>query len=257
MVWAMTGKFAKDISSVGIASDTEAVLKQIEEQSRPDGVSPEENHYVTAAIGTMRSSLRSLDVAYKVRNLKFDENEKLRLACLESVKESLSFGTKLEDAGKSLPHMVFGGAAGLTFAEAFQLSGPLLYGLCFLAAAGAYLINNFLFIRRARKETNMLYMRHVYDRGLYYEQYLNRAADILSNLFSDLERIHTRYFKEGCRTDSDSDCVESILDGIRSKFCPNLHKHMVEKKIKPELWALCETANPEVTKICPNWVDNP
>lgn len=256
MVWAMTGKFAKEGSSIGIASDADKVLKEIEDRANSDGAGPEERHYVTAAVSSMRSGLRSLDVAYKVRNLKFDENEKLRLACLDAVKESLSFGTKLEDVGKSLPHMVLGGAAGVTLAEAFQLSGPYLYSLCFLLAALGYVSNKLFFVKRARRQTNMLYVRHAYDRGLYYEQYLDRAAIILADLFSELERIHVRYFGSGCETISGPELAESIVGGIRSKFCPHVHDHMLQEKIKPEFWALCEAANPETTRKCPNYKDN-
>jgi hypothetical protein len=36
-------------------------------------------------------------------------------------------------------------------------------------------------------------------------------------------------------------------------MCPYASKHKNENKITPELWAFCESGNPEATKYCPFW----
>ena len=164
MVWAMTGKFSDDEPSKTMATYVEDVLKSIEDQAA--GISPEEKSYVTSVAATMKASLRSLDTAYKGRDLNFEENEKLRTAYLESVKESLSFGSKAQDFLKSLPTMTIGAAGGVTVAQAFQVSNVALWGVGLVLAALGYLVNLF-FVRRARRQTQMLYVSQDYERGLY------------------------------------------------------------------------------------------
>lgn len=102
MVWAMTGRFSNDEPSKTMALYVDDELKSIEAQAQAQGTSPEEKSYVTSTIATMKASLRSLDIAYKGRTLNFQENEKLRAAYLESVKESLDFGNSARDFLKSL-----------------------------------------------------------------------------------------------------------------------------------------------------------
>jgi len=254
MVWAMSGKFTKNEPSQTMAAYVEDVLKGIEEQAPQ--ISAEENSYVTSAAATMKASLRSLDIVYKGRNLNFKENEKLRTAYLESVKESLSFGSKAQDFLKSLPSMTIAGAGGVTLAQYFGASGFQLWGAGLFLTGLGYVVN-FYFVRRARRKTQMLYVIQDYERGLYYEQYLDRVTVVLLGLFLDLERIHKRVFKENYETDTNPTTVRSIvkdiLAGVHSTFCPYAHKHMAEKKVTPELWTLCESGTAEAVKKCPLW----
>ena len=254
MVWAMTGKFSDDEPSKTMATYVEDVLKSIEDQAA--GISPEEKSYVTSVAATMKASLRSLDTAYKGRDLNFEENEKLRTAYLESVKESLSFGSKAQDFLKSLPTMTIGAAGGVTVAQAFQVSNVALWGVGLVLAALGYLVNLF-FVRRARRQTQMLYVSQDYERGLYYEQYLSRVTVILLGLFLDLERIHMSVFQENYEADTSPTKVRSFIDdilsGVHPTFCPYVHKHMAEKKVTPELWTSCESGVSEAVQRCPLW----
>jgi hypothetical protein len=254
MVWAMTGKFSDDQPSQTMATYVEDTLKGIENQAA--GVSAEEQSYVTSAIATMKASLRSLETAHKGRDLNFEENEKLRRAYLESVTESISFGSKAQDVLKSLPTMTVGAAGGVTIAQALGISGITLWGLGLALAALGYLVNLW-FVRRARRQTQLLYVSQDYERDLYYEQYLNRVTTILLGLFLDLERIHKNVFQETYEADTNPSTirsfVEDILAGVRSTFCPFVHKHIADNRITPELWTRCESGNTDAVRLCPNW----
>ena len=254
MVWAMTGKFSDDEASKTIATYVEDGLKNIEDQA--SGLGPEEKSYVTSAVATMKASLRSLDTAYKGRELNFDENEKLRTTYLDSVKESLSFGSKAQDFLKSLPTMTIGAAGGVTVAQAIGISGIKLWGVGLVLAALGYLVNLW-FVGRARRQTQMLYVSQDYERGLYYEQYLSRVTDIMRGLFLDLERIHKRVFTENYETDTNpttiTKIINDILAGVHSTFCTYAHKHMADKTVTPELWARCESGNAQAVRMCPKW----
>jgi hypothetical protein len=254
MVWAMTGKFSNDEPSKSMATYVEDALKSIEDQAASIGI--DEKSYVTSAAATMKSSLRSLDTAYKGRDLNFEENEKLRSAYLESVKESLNFGSKAQDFLKALPSMSIGAAGGLTVAQAAGLSVAGSWAAGLLLTALGYLVNLW-FVRRARQKTQMLYVSQDYERSLYYEQYLSRVTQILLGLFLDLERIHKRVFSDNYKADTNPTTIRSligdILAGVHSTFCQFVHKHMANKQITPESWTLCESGNSEAIRMCPLW----
>lgn len=254
MVWAMTGKFSNDDSSKDMARYIEETLNSIEGKASKLG--PTEESYITSAIATMKACLRSVETAYKGRELNFKENEKLRTAYLESVKESLDFGNKINDLLKSLPTMTIATLGGVTLAEWFGMSGINLWGLGIFLAAAGYLVNLW-FVRNARNRTQILYVSQDYERDLYYEQYLNRVKESFKGLYSDLERIHLRVFNENYEVKSDpaqiKDYVDSILAGVCPTFCKHIHTHMYEQKITPKLWAWCECGDAETTKKCPLW----
>lgn len=256
MAWALTGKFSNDESSVTMALYAENSLKRIEDDALEKGIDPREKSYATNAVATIKSSLRSLDTAYKGRELNFQENEKLREAYLESVKESLSFGSKAQDFIKSLPTMTIGAAGSVTVAQALKLEGVNLWLIGLLFVALGYLVNLW-FVNRSRKQTQMLYVNQDYERNLYYDQYVTRITGILRGLFLDLERIHKRVFGEYYEANVEPAVVENILKdvltGVRSTFCPYVHKHMREKKINPELWTYCESGHTDAIKMCPYW----
>jgi hypothetical protein len=254
MVWAMTGKFSAEESSKNLATYVEDLLKKIED--RAVSGSEEEKSYILGAVTTMKASLRSLDTVYKGRELNFKENEKLRQAYLDSVKESYDFGNKAKDFLKSLPSMTLGAAGGVTIAQALGLSDVAIWGTGIGLAALGYLINLW-FVRIARRRTQMLYVTQDYERGLYYDQYLVRVKDILLGLYLDLERIHMREFHENYETDTTpgaiSGFIDNIMSGVASTFCKFVHDHMGQKKITPELWSMCESGNQEAVKRCKYW----
>jgi len=250
MVWARTGIFSKDEHSKISAVLTESALKSIRDRAEADD---KERKYVNSAIATMDATLRNLDVIYKGRELNFEENEKLRKAYLDSVKENLEFGKKAVDFLKSLPAMAIGGAGGITVAQYFKISDINLWAIGLALAAIGYIVN-LAIIRLMRKRTQMLYVVQDYERGLYYDQYVTRIATTLTALYLDLDRIHKNVFGQSYPSDVEvSDIIEEMLKGVRPTFCKYVHKHMREKKIKPELWALCETGERDAVEKCPCW----
>jgi hypothetical protein len=254
MAWAMTGQFSKDELSGTMANYAVNDLKKIEDQTQARGINSNEKSYVTSAVATIRASLRSLENAYKGRTLNFEENDKLRETYLEQVKESLAFGNTAQDFLKSLPAMTISTAGGLTVAQALGISGVALWGLGLALAALGYLVNLY-FVRRARYQTQILYIKQDFDRDLYYDQYIGRVKNILHGLFLDLERNHNRIFGENYEADMNKleGLVSDILKGVPTTLCPYAKKHMGEGKIKPELWAQCESGDDEAVHACRLW----
>lgn len=255
MVWALTGSFSNDEHSKHAALLAESSLKDIQQLAEKHG-SNEEKEYVLNAIACMESSIRSLDTVYKGRQLNFEENEKLRSAYLESVKENLDFGKKAQDFLRSLPSMSIGAAGGVTIAKAIGFSNIQLWGVGIALAAVGYIIN-LLFVRRARRQRQLLYVSQDYERGLYYDRYVSQVALILTSLYMDIDRIHKKVFGESypIETESIGEVVNDLLEGVRPTLCKFVHKHMREKKIAPELWSFCETGNLEAVKNCSFWED--
>ena len=250
MVWARTGMFSNDEHSKISAVLTEAALKNIRERAEADD---KERKYVNSAIATMDATLRSLDIIHKGRELNFEENEKLRKAYLDSVKENLEFGKKAGDFLKSLPAMVIGGAGGITVAQYFKISDINLWAIGLALASIGYIVNLGV-VRLMRKRTQMLYIAQDYDRNLYYDQYITRVATILTSLYLDLDRIHKNVFEQSYSVDVEvSNIIGEMLKGVRPTFCKYIHKHIREKKIKPELWTLCETGKEGAVEKCPRW----
>lgn len=250
MVWARTGMFSNDEHSKISAVLTEAALKNIRERAEADD---KERKYVNSAIATMDATLRSLDIIHKGRELNFEENEKLRKAYLDSVKENLEFGKKAGDFLKSLPAMVIGGAGGITVAQYFKISDINLWAIGLALASIGYIVNLEV-VRLMRKRTQMLYVVQDYERSLYYDQYVTRVATTLTSLYLDLDRIHKNVFEQSYSVDVEvSNIIGEMLKGVRPTFCKYIHKHIREKKIKPELWTLCETGKEVAVEKCPCW----
>lgn len=254
MVWALTGSFSDNEQSKLLAASAEAELKDIKDQAKKES-SKEEKRYIAIAVPTMFASLRSLETAYKGRQLNFEENEKLRSAYLESVTESINFGKKAQDFVKSLPTMTIGAAGGVTVFQAAGLSDDFsLWGAGLILAAIGYLINLW-FVRIARGKKQMLYVTQDYERGLYYGQYVTRVSTILTSLYLDLDRVHRNVFGKPYPVDADMlpKIVDDILGGIRPTLCKYVHKHMKSKIITPELWSLCESGDEEAINWCKYW----
>lgn len=256
MAWAITGKFSNDEHSRTSALYAEDALKRIEDRSLLPQTSPEEMKYITSAVASVKASLRSLETAYKGRDLNFKENEKIRTAYLEAVGDSIAFGNKAKDFLKSVPSMTIGAAGGITVGEALNLSSTYLWLLGLGLAAIGYIVNLGI-VRLARRRTQMLYVTQDYERGLYFEQYVNRCRTILLGLYLELERTHSEAYgtkyNTGLAGKPLEQEIDAILAGVHATFCKYVHKHIKENRVTPELWPLCETGHPEGVQKCPEW----
>jgi hypothetical protein len=246
MVWAITGLFSKDKSSKNYAISTEATLKDIIGQAQRD---PDEKQrcYVNRATVAMRASLRSLATIYKGRELNFEENEKLRVAYLDAVKENIEFGSKAKDIIKSLPSITIGTAGGLTLNEFVLNYSDNYFFIIFFALLGAFggYLFYFAVVLLSREKKLKLYVKQDYERDLYFDLYLNQVNKQLLSLYDNSNKIHEKVFgkiyQEG--NDEPKKVIERILDGMKVKHCGYMHKHMKGNKIKPDLWTLCEVGN--------------
>jgi len=265
IVWALTGSFSDEVHSQRAAEFAEQSLKNIESRARESD--DEERQYVVSAIAAIQSTRRSLDTVYKGRKLNFDENKELRSAYLDSIKENIDFGKKAQDFLKSLPAMTIAGAGGtLTLSQYFDLSGFKLWAVVLGLAAVGYLIN-MVIKRYARRMCQWQYINQDYERNMYYEHYVSRVQLILESLYADIDQVHHNIF--GAQyPDPDGEraphrIVEELLAGIRPMHCKYIHKHMMEGKITPKLWSLCETGTVEREahkvkdrqQICKEWED--
>lgn len=259
MVWALTGAFSDDVSSKDNAARVETVLKGLLSRAEKERAEhPLEFEYVITAYATLQSSLRSLDTVYKGRTLNFYENEQLREAYLNNVRDSLNFGKSFQDFLKSLPTMTITAAGGLTFfqwlGQRFALfEDPVVLWLLGLGLAGAGYGVNLWFVSLSRRQTQMNYVRQDYDRGLYYEQYVNRVSLILTALMSDLERLHENVFGQPYLTQDDDpkQIIEGLLKDVRPTHCPLIHQHMRQGVITPSLWPTCESGLMDDVVTCP------
>lgn len=254
MAWAISGRFSIDETSKTMATFAEDDLKRIVELAANSSV--DERSYVISAVATVKSSLRSIETVYKGRELNFKENEKLRKAYLENIKESLDFGNKAQDFIKSLPTMTISAAGGVTLGKIFNVPDVALWAIGIGLAALGYLVNLYV-VRINRRKTQMQYVLQDYERCLYYEQYLTRIKTIMVGLFLDIERIHMRVFKEYYEPDTSNSTVEKIVDntiaGVRPTLCKYVHRHMADKKISPELWSKCESGLEAAINKCQYW----
>ena len=249
IAWAQMGVFYEDDQSKQSALDASAVLKNIEERS---AANEREQRYVSLASGAMKASLRNLGIVYRSRQHNFAETEKLRAVYLQSIAESLEFGKKAEDFVKSLPTMTFTAAGGATIGELLNLSNVFIWALALGFGAAGYLVNLW-FVARGRRQTQFQLIQQDYERNLYYRQYIDCVADVLLALYSDLDRIHANVFGAAypLKDKNPRGLVDEILSGVHSTFCPLVHAHFRARKITPELWPMCETGAPDVTRHCP------
>ncbi len=248
MTWARTGQFPDDEHAKTSAAMNESVLKEIMEKADKNDL---ERAYVYGAIAVMEAGLRSLETIYKGRDLNFQENAKLREAYLESVSDNIDFGKKASHFLKSIPTMTITSSGGMTAFEALGITGIPLWatGMGF-AGVGCFI--QLLIVRAMRNRKQALYVRQDYERDLYYEQYIARVTETLTALYLDLDRIHKNVFKEPYpMNESAAEVISGILAGVGSTYCTYVHKHMMENKITPSLWPICESGTKEAVKNCP------
>jgi len=257
IAWAITGKFTKEEESKLSAAIAEDNLKEI--KNRAAAIGSKEQQYIDGAISTTLSTLRSLEIVLKGRNLNFDENQKVKDIYLENIKDNITFGNTVKDFFKSLPTMsITTGIGTISVTQLLdKLSGgktdSITWVFIALACAGAgYLIN--LAVKRAMREKIQLqYISQDYERNIYFEQYINRIQIILTSLYEDIDRIHTNIFGNPYPEKRKSyEITDDLLRGVRSTMCEFVHKHMKEKVITPDLWPICE-AGGKITKQCKLW----
>ena len=261
LAWAISGKSSNDETTQLTATIAEQALKPIQTQAAQD---PKENQYVVEAAATIQATLRSLDVIYKGRELNFEENEKLREALMENVRENIEFGNKAQDFLKSLPTMAITGAGatitvGNYLASWLSLSSSATGTTAFLwafglAMAGLGHVVHRGIVRAMRERTQLLYVHQDYERNLYYEQYVSRVAITLTSLYLDIDRIHQTVFGAPypVAVGDATSIVEDLLRGVRPTMCKHAHKHMRAGIITPGLWTLCETGGLPATQ-CRHW----
>ena len=255
LAWALSSEFNTEERSKMPASEAKSNIKLIKSQAQTSN-NPQQQKYVSQAIASIYASLRSLDIVYKGRNLNFDDNEKLRQAFLDGVKQDVDFGTKAKDIVRSLPAMVLGGAGGLTVGQITQnLFGltDILLGALFLAGIGISYPAYAVYVRYKRKQKLQCYIAQDYERNLYYYEYVERVETILTELYDDLNSIHQDVFQAPYQNPPQNrNVVTGIIKGLKSNFCENIHRHMKEKSITPELWSICEAGNKIAIQCCPN-----
>jgi hypothetical protein len=200
----------------------------------------------------MDATYRNLDIIYKGRDLNFKENETLRQAYLDSIRDNMEFGKKAGDYIKTIPTLGIFGAGSVTIIEWLDLE-RFKWAFILGTASLGYLVT-MLVVRWMRGKTQEQYIAQDYERGLYFDQFVTRTASTLVSLYNDLDRIHRNVFGQPYPVDANvTDIVGEMLKGVRPTFCPHVHKHMKENAVKPEYWTLCETGNPAATQKCPLW----
>jgi hypothetical protein len=260
IAWAQTGFFVKNHpESNEIATEAKKHLDDIIEQARKADIA--EKAYVNLAVVDIDATMRTIDTIYKGRELNLEENEKLRSAILENIKEDEKFGRDAKDAIKSLPAMAIAAGAGtVTLNEVLEsLSLPgwglWLIGLGF--AGAGFIVNGWLkkwYSSRRQKQ----YIRQDYDRTIYYLQYLNRVQTALIHLYIDIDRVHNRFFGKKYPLDkreSATSVVKNIVLAAMPTLCPEIQPHIKDDIINTDRWTLCE-AGIEMVGGCKYWPVN-
>lgn len=259
IAWAIAGKFASEPEGRISAQNGEEVLKKMSAQAAGD---PRETSYITQSEAAVQASVRNLEVVYKARKLNFDENEKLRQAYMDNVKDGIQFGSKAMDYLKALPAMAIAGPGvagtlGPAVARYFGIGTPnqslFLWGFGAAMAGLGYLIHMSC-VRLARKRTQMLYVAQDFDRNRYYGHYIARVEAVLIGLYHDIDRIHEHAFDAPypMHDGNAASAVDELLRGVRPTMCRYVQKHMSQGLITPADWTLCEVGEPD-SRQCVHW----
>lgn len=253
IAWGLTGEFCDSPHSKKYASSAELELEGIKNRAKDNVL---EKEYVSRVIVAIYANMRNLDTIYKWRNLNFNENKKLRDVYLENAQENAATGIKAGEVIKSIPTMTFTGAGGITLAQFFDASDILSYGFG-LFAAGLGAAAQIYALRRFRRKEIWNYIRQDYERNLYYQKYLEKVTIILTHLYKLVSNIHIDVFDEEYSSEGGSISFEEFLAGIQPKFCQYIHKHLNDKKykkrIKADIWVLCETNSEIAERFCPHF----
>ena len=259
IAWARTGVFSSSPQSEAMGKQANQRLRRIEEDANASDGDPNEREYVGQVVSAMDATHRSLDTIYKGRDLNFKENAKLRESSLESIEDVVKFGTRSRDFLRSLPGTAAGSAGGIGLLSLFYPAGaeipslvPWAVGIG--AAALGYFVNQAAMIWSRRwKEAN--YIREDFDRGLYFQQYVERARLALRSLHEEACTAHRRIFGEDVCGDDEREALGSFLSEIAPAFCVYVRKHMQQGIIRCRHWPMCETGGPPETDrgACDLW----
>jgi hypothetical protein len=237
---------------------TPFVGKALEDIRKRAGDDYKKNLYVDRVLAAMDASLRSLNTIYKGRNLNFDENTALRKAYLKSMKESIKYGYELKDLVKTLPATTsIGavlGAALPRISEKLSLHDDSSWPVVAIFALGGFLIG-WILVQLEGQKTQRLHVRQDLERKLYFCSYLQRVYDVLESLYDSVCLIYSDTFgKEYPRKKEEKETITKMLGGMVPKICECAPRHLIENKINPELWPICETGNMEIIeKNCKVW----
>ena len=251
LAWAITGFFSAQEASQDNANGAWQDLKAIREEVAKNG-SDEEKQYVSASISALDSTLRTLDVAHKFMKENIDENQKLRKIVNDRIEDTVKFGSEAKDAIKALPGILIGSATGVTIFGNIHLEfNDFTMALIGLASAAAGYLVNVWAVRASRSSKEKLLIRQDYEHQMYYSQYTARARRALRNLLEDMDRMHRSVFGVPHPDGLDLDeIVGGTLAGVDPTFCADLHKHIMDGKVTPDRWAVCETGNPKAQAAC-------
>ncbi len=259
ITWARTGKFSSSPHSQDMGDQAGKRLKRIEENASKE---PKEHDYVQQVVSAMDATHRTLDTIYKGRELNFEENEKLRQSSLDSIQDVIQFGTRAKDLVRSLPGLAIGSAGGVTLLNVLYPGGSppgyATWGTGVAAAALGYLVYQAaMLISRRWKEQN--YIREDYDRGLYYQQYVQRTERALRGLYDEACSAHRQVFDDEEEEEdvcgADGAALDRYLDALQPTFCPYVHEHMRLGVVRCKHWPMCETGGPPETSrdACDWW----
>jgi hypothetical protein len=240
---------------------TPFVGKALEDIRKRAGDDYKKNLYVDRVLAAMDASLRSLNTIYKGRNLNFDENTALRAAYLKSMEENIKYGFELKDLLKTLPTTtLISTSGGITLAEILakgNSNGSVianLYWPIIIIFAGLGFFVGLVISWHKGKETQKLHIRQDLERKLYFCSYLQRVYDVLESLYNSVCSIYYDTFgKEYPRKKKEKETITKMLAVMMPKICEYAPRHLIENKINPELWPICETGNMEIIRNCKVW----
>ena len=239
---------------------TPFVGKALEDIRKHAGDDSKKHLYVDRVLAAMDASLRSLNTIYKGRNLNFDENTALREAYLKSMRESIKYGYELKDLVKTLPATTsIGavlGAALPRISEKLSLHDDSSWPVVVIFALGGFLIG-WILVQLEGQKTQRLHVRQDLERKLYFCSYLQRVYDVLESLYDSVcliyHDIYNEEYLEEEEKKKEKEIITKMLAVMMPKICEYAPRHLIENKINPELWPICETGNMEIIKNCKIW----
>lgn len=250
LAWAITGFFSAQEASQDNANSAWQDLKAIKEDVAKIG-SDKEKQYVSASISALDSTLRTLDIAHKFMKENIKENESLRKIVNDRIEDTVKFGSEAKDAIKALPGILIGSATGVTIFGNLHLQfNDFTIALIGLASAAAGYLVNVWAVRASRSSKEKLLIKQDYEHQMYYSQYTARARRALRNLLEDMDRMHRSVFGAPYPGLDPDEIIEGTLAGVDPTFCADLHKHIMDGKVTPDRWVVCETGDPKAQAAC-------
>jgi hypothetical protein len=241
LLWGATRAFAND----AIDDAYEVIVKpQLDSLAQLAGDNKEEKLYLKYAGIQLMASLRNAGMIYKGRQLNYAENRALRKAFLESLKERYEFSMQIKEIINNLPAVSFTGIGGLALLHAITAEPELLVQFFIAVLFGflGYFIRRGV-LKRSQSRKHLNYIRQDYEATIYFFDYLDRMELVLVRLYENLEEIHKQLFTEYYNSeDSYKEAIKNLLRESLPNRCKYIDEHIRERKIKPDLWHMCETS---------------